>query len=297
MDLWEEEIKLLKEELRSLKECQTQYVSIGVGASGLIFAYAVGTGSLFRQFSAFNVTSVPGAAPAAMPCIDPIFLAPIFIILPIWCIVFDKSTSITRIAGYYQILEKINLDKGMTTHFIGWENSLQKLRDMGRVKEKQIKNGRATFWADLKFKQKCEYFLKILFGKSTYQQYWRLIFYSFFGLCLLCFTFTLAPLLAPYGGHTLPEVLHFNKWLLILSVILFMITSYITYYNTKIFYQLSQGFHSYSANKILWEKLLIEEIDVTKIEEYKEDTSLWKYRKYLYLLIAFVLLVILFIFL
>ncbi len=86
-------------------------------------------------------------------------MIPLVIILPISCIFFNKAVTVTRIVGYYQLLEDFNLgiNEGK---YIGWENSLKRYREYGRDREKLIKQhiGRIKLWEELALVNKIEYF-------------------------------------------------------------------------------------------------------------------------------------------
>lgn len=78
----------LRQELHNLKSCQITFFSLAITSTGLL----LGLGSHF----------ISERVPASL-----IFLSPLVIILPCWCIFFDKATTITRIVGYYRVLEQM----------------------------------------------------------------------------------------------------------------------------------------------------------------------------------------------
>lgn len=157
--LLEKEIEILKEEMRALKECQTKYFCLAVTSTGAIFAYLLsGVNVFFCNDSQYNGTL------NSEIIISPVFLTPLLIILPLCCIFFDKAQTVSRLVGYYQILECFSLGKYDKNKFIGWENSLSLLRKYGRFREKMIKRYLAEIylWEDLRFLCKAVYFLTFL---------------------------------------------------------------------------------------------------------------------------------------
>jgi hypothetical protein len=104
-DLALQEQKTLRGELQQLKSCQLQYFTLTVTGTGGI----LGLSSL-RQEPSMQVLSV---------------IAPLAIILPCWWIFFDKATTITRIIGYYRLLERIVVPRGPIPYcFVGYETAL-----------------------------------------------------------------------------------------------------------------------------------------------------------------------------
>ncbi|MDD4497051.1 MAG: hypothetical protein PHV51_02690 [Methanosarcinaceae archaeon] len=243
-----EELKLLREELRSLKECQTQYVCLSITSAGLIFAYLISEGNILEKTG-----------------INPACLIPLVILLPLSCTFYDKATTISRIVGYYQILEKLNLSKYChdNNNFVGWENALSKLRDYGRDKEKYVKKekGGIKLWENLKITGKLKYFLIVIsiYYKKPSQTYWRIIYSTFFIISVFCFTLELlGPFISYYHNETsLNSVFNENRLSIFLTWIFLVISLHVFGYNLKILFQLEEGFHSYKANRSLWEQILI----------------------------------------
>ena len=87
LNVLQEEQKLLRNEISQLKGCQLQYFTLTV----------TGTATLFGLAAMSQNPMVIGVA----------FLAPLAIILPCWWIFFDKATTITRIVGYYRVIERM----------------------------------------------------------------------------------------------------------------------------------------------------------------------------------------------
>ena len=100
------EMDTLRQELRHLKDCQVRYFLL----------------SLVASITAF------GLASRADNHTPQLYLAPLVVILPCWWTFFDKASSITRIVGYYRILEQIVLQKDRH-QYLGWESSLAAFRD------------------------------------------------------------------------------------------------------------------------------------------------------------------------
>ena len=109
-DLAIREMSLLRDELRSLKTCQFAFLTTAFTATGLLLGFVAK--SIDPKYFDF------------------VFLAPLIVILPCFCFFFDKACTITRIVGYYRVLE----DRIGNGQFRGWENSLsdsrQKIEEM-----------------------------------------------------------------------------------------------------------------------------------------------------------------------
>lgn len=299
-----EELILLRDELKALKECQTRYIGLAITSVGVIFAYlAESLGDVTKYFTT-----------QTDPIINPAYLTPLVIILPISCIFFNKATTVTRIIGYYQILEDFNLERN-DGKFIGWENSLRKLREYGREREKIIKQdfGRIVLWEKLSRIKKIEYFFRIFgfnmeplhgveaIGNNIYQNnpprdlnkpqtYWELVYATFFAMSTLCFILAIGPAIVWNAKHLITDIsLQTNKFDLFLNLtanmfranrfgflltwVFLSISIYIFRFNLKTLYQLERGFHSYYANYVLWDALLIKQIDKKVIDNHINDLS------------------------
>jgi hypothetical protein len=294
--LIEKEIEILKDEMRALKECQTRYFCLAVTSTGAIFAYLLSGINVFLcndiQYNAVLNTDTR---------IDPVFLTPLLIILPLCCIFFDKAQTVYRLVGYYQILECFSLGKCEPNKFVGWENSLNLLRECGRYREKRIKRYLADIylWENLryfcKFKYFCTFFgfwvtdqeqnnpcnqckktLELCFHckfPKKSQMYMRLIYLTFLLISVFCFVIIILPLFLCAPKDNLWEIYRINKVTIILTYILFIFSFNTFIYNLKIIYQLEMGFHSFKANHIFWEKILFkdfEEIETEIQEKFAE---------------------------
>lgn len=224
-ELMQEELKLLRDELKNLKECQTKYVALAVASVGAIFSYLFGNSENLIQYDTINFT------------IYSTYLIPLVVVLPMSCIFFNKAVTITRIVGYYQVLEDFNLGNNKNM-YIGWENSLKEYRKYGREREKFVKQycGKIKLWENLSLLDKSIYLVRIFGfnleplhkdiskndnisaeksynhncpldeyidnGNSTDeslsdiskpQTYWELVYGTFFAMCMLCFILSIGP--------------------------------------------------------------------------------------------------------
>ncbi|HHJ19552.1 MAG TPA: hypothetical protein ENJ84_06950 [Gammaproteobacteria bacterium] len=109
----------LRAELQHLKHCQLKYFSLSITVTGVIF----GVGAKLES-------SFDGA----------IFLAPLLVVIPCWWIFFDKAKTISRIVGYYRVLEEL-VNGSECYKYIGWENSLEKFRQHQQAGELNFISG------------------------------------------------------------------------------------------------------------------------------------------------------------
>lgn len=322
--LMKEELNKLREELKSLKECQTHYIALSVASVSAIFSY-------FFQNSGGVIRFIPDIQTDIK--INSIYLIPLVIILPVSCIFFNKATTISRIVGYYQLLEDFCLEKNKEG-YIGWENSLRNLREYGRDREKLIKQyfGPIKLWEHLSPISKIEYFFRIFgfnmeplhrtkYSNSTIQDnffrifgfdleslnrikysdniiqnkslkdfgkpqtYWELVFATFFAMCVLCFILAIGPAIVFGIKHFITgifiennesnllnlivEAVHEDRFNFLLLWVFLAISIYVFRYNLKILYQLERGFHSYYANYVFWNAIIVEKIDKEKVYALK----------------------------
>jgi hypothetical protein len=205
------EMDTLRQELRHLKDCQVRYFLLSITAA----ASAIGLGIKLDA----NANSYSSQ----------LFLVPLIIILPCWWTFFDKATSITRIVGYYRILEQMVLHEGKH-HFFGWETSLSIFR---RFQESNSSG------AD---PQENHAGLKntiALLRLHTSHKYWVLNWYTFFTLSVLSLVLSVLSGTEPYTQ---------------LLAVFFITLS--TFANFRTVIELVFGQLSFSAHEQTWEKIL-----------------------------------------
>jgi len=102
----------LRAELGHLKTCQT---------SLMVFT-STGTGIFFGLVGSSN-PPIPVAY---------IMLFPLFFLLPLWIIFYDKARSIARIIGFLRLQEKLYLLESPEA-IIGWESAMEKYQQMRHI--------------------------------------------------------------------------------------------------------------------------------------------------------------------
>ena len=151
-------------------------------------------------------------------------------LLPSWWIFFDKATTITRIVGYYRILEKLILGEYVATNNMGWENALREFRERqesNRLKSPDSpKASRLSRWLD------------ILLLRTSHR-YWVISYYIFFALSGLCLVASIA---------TLKGV-----WFLAIPTLMVLISAL---WNARIVWQLTYGRYSYDCNEYFWSQIV-----------------------------------------
>ena len=208
-EIYYKEHVMLRQELHDLKECQIKFLTFSVTVTGVLLSLAV---------------SLTYPLPSA-------YLFPLTILVPSWWIFFDKATTITRIVGYYRILEKAILEPGSVESFIGWENALAKFRELQLAGELTLPRGSVE-------KRPIRRFIELVVLKTTHC-YWVLTYYTFFGLSVLCLALSL------YQGA--------NIVLVSLAAIMIMISAV---WNARVVSNLIWGRNSYTANEFFWRKIL-----------------------------------------
>jgi hypothetical protein len=209
--LYEEERKALREELYSLKNCQITFLTTSITATGLISGLA--------------------ASIAPEPYQGFAFFFPLIVLLPSWWIFFDKATTITRVVGYYRILESLILDRCVAENFIGWENSLGLFRQMQKEgKLRQPKDKVKVGFLD--------WMNEMIFYKTTHR-YWITAYYTFFALSGVCVLI----------GFFLTS----NIWIGLFLSILFIISAI---WNARMVWFLIHKKYSYDWNEDFWRQIL-----------------------------------------
>lgn len=213
MDKLENERNALRAELHFLKSCQLKYFLLSVSASGVVNGFA-------NNFDK-NVPNI-------------IYLVPLLVIIPCWWIFFDKATTITRIVGYYRIIEGIiQTNSSSPYYYLGWENSLNLFR------KKQH---------DVKIRERIVHFSKgIMIGLTrgllfrTTQRYWVINWLTF--LCLGLTSF--------YLGFPESNILKSPMWYVLALI---FIISFL--HNLSVLGKLIDGQNSYSNNFSVWKEIL-----------------------------------------
>lgn len=157
LDILRDEREHLRFELRELKNCQVRYFSLTVSGTAAFFGLA-------------SLSKIQNILPLML-------LAPLIIILPCWWIFFDKATTITRMVGYYRILEEmIRQYPNFPYPYLGFENAIDYYRHKDNDETwKDFKKDRQSL--PNKSKEKTKY---------TRHQYWNINFYTFAALGFLC---------------------------------------------------------------------------------------------------------------
>jgi len=204
--LLEKEFTFLKEEMRELKNCQVQFVTFSVTGTGVLFGLVALTRNELLGVS---------------------YLFPLTILLPSWLIFFDKARTITRIVGYYRIVEKLSLGQ-IDAEFIGWENALAEFRRFeqeGKLKSSPEKD---TLISRI---------IKLVLLQAS--PYWTQIYFIFLGLSALsCF-------------------LSFRtKGDMTIVIMAFILVGIFAIYNLKVLWELIWGLYSHKSNYENWKTIL-----------------------------------------
>jgi hypothetical protein len=214
-----QEMHMLREELLSLKHCQITFLTFSVTATGIL----LGFGTLLGSSSHIVLSAV--------------FLFPLVFLLPAWWIFFDKATTITRIVGYYRILEKLVLDMQYSvSNFTGWENSLREFR---------LLQGQGKLVCPSK---QCKGFslrVRDVFRLKAGHRYWLICYVIFFALSLLCIVVSLALAIV------------FRNWLFLgMAIFTSMIFAASAYSNLRMVHELIYGRSQYNCRECYWEQIL-----------------------------------------
>jgi hypothetical protein len=218
------ELHELREELRDLKGYQFKLLSLAGAITGFLL-------SLTRLRLDREITAVPSPL---------LYLLPLVVILPSWCIFFDKARTITRIVGYCRVIEKQlrHPQKLEPDEFPGWENSLALFRKYRQdIAEEVLAQHKPTF------KQRLGHLrATILLIES--QRYWVLTYYTFFSLCAVCLSIPL---------HFI-NVFHPSAWALegIFLGVATLLTIVTALFNGVILARLIWGVHSYDRLEDIW---------------------------------------------
>lgn len=203
-DLAKLEHSTLRNELNNLKKCQITFLTFAVTSTGILLG-------LLGQ----NIEKLDNPGVVA--------LSPLSILIPFWWIFFDKAKTISRIVGYYRILESYLLGDLKIDRYRGWENSLAQFRRRIGTSSRQtaLKNAHA---------KKEE--------KKTLR-YWSFINAIFVLLCITC-------ILISYK-------IGINQRILIATIV---IVAFSFGFNTRLIYHLTMGRQSYTFHEEFWRIIL-----------------------------------------
>lgn len=237
-----QEKQFLREELRHLKDCQLRYVVLAVGGTGAFFALVATAviGDTARQHH--WLTSV-------------IFLTPLVFVIPCARIFFDKARTISRLVGYFRLLEawshthRQNADR----LYIGWERALSRWRAEEKSaiaengQERQARRDRALPQV---------YLRRIRFGvchEIKGKQYWFIIYNIFFWMSVI--------ILSVQTGNTL--LLAYDdgpfEMKVIFAIFILLAAIYISIVQFGkiggILYELAQKGKTYDDNEKRWREI------------------------------------------
>jgi len=219
---------MLREELHDLKNCQVTFLTFSITATALLL-------SLIEKLSPTDSQAL-------------FSLIPLVILLPSWCIFFEKATTITRIVGYSRILEMLIFNKKKPVmNFAGWETTLAEARNRGDDYEVITKREVAKLWGDLGIKNQLRFISKIFGIRPSYHRYWVLIYDIFCWLSWLCLVWSLILGLGYLRVHQLT---------LLAYIIPIAVTTYVSWSNMKTVYELMDGKYSYMANEHFLKKII-----------------------------------------
>lgn len=162
--LIENDLKAVRNEISDLKKCQTNYAIIVTTFPGLLLGINF-------------IICMDNINPFDLPFIK--ILIPLFIILPVWCIFFDKSKSITRMQAYYMVLETLISHPELICQYTGFESANAQYRKLDRIFKKKFKNRRGfMLWSQQNLLKKVEFIFKaIIFRESS--RYQNILFIVF----------------------------------------------------------------------------------------------------------------------
>ncbi|HHM04915.1 MAG TPA: hypothetical protein ENJ19_04120 [Gammaproteobacteria bacterium] len=218
---YEAERSALRQELHNLKGCQITFLTTTITATGLL----LGLSATFLKHGADDAARLQGLA---------LFL-PLAVIIPFWWIFFDKAKTITRVVGYYRVLEGLMLGRYEAKRYHGWENALEKMR---RFREK--KQGAKAYKVEPEYQIPWS---RIIF-LTTSNRYWPICYYIFLILSLISF----------FLGVTTVQDLDCGRAVLEIALaVIIMISAAV---NLQAVWNLINGANSYRANEKAWKKIL-----------------------------------------
>jgi hypothetical protein len=197
------EMTILRQELHDLKTCQFAFLTTAFTATGVLLGF------------------IPRLAESGLSGFA--FVIPLVVILPAFCFFFDKARTITRIVGYYRILERMVNPDG----FPAWENALS----VSRSKSYEVG------------KWKC--FGHVMLLRPPHG-YWSLAYYTFACLSVLCVGGAWKLTGSPWQSLTFS--------LLVLVLVSLLVIGSLAR-NLYLIWHLTVGKNSYESNFKNWESI------------------------------------------
>jgi hypothetical protein len=166
---------------------------------------------------------------------------------------FDKATTITRILGYYIIIDKIIYNKYESKQFVPYEMAISEARGMVTkyLKSKKINLGLRP-WEDLCKHQKFNFFKDSILNRQDHPRYWSLVYTIFFGLSWLCVILSSTSIIICIINMSIPKM-EYSYVYILFAIIL---TCIVSYDNLRTLYELREGVYSDRANRIYWQHFL-----------------------------------------
>ncbi|HEB97877.1 MAG TPA: hypothetical protein ENJ05_00035 [Thiotrichales bacterium] len=220
---YEAERNALRQELHNLKGCQITFLTTTITATGLLLGLSA---TLLKGGEGSPAARIQGLA----------FFLPLAVIIPFWWIFFDKAKTITRVVGYYRVLEGLMLGRYEAKSYHGWENALEKMR---RFREE--KHDAAPYKGETKYQIPWP---RIIF-LTTSNRYWPICYYIFLILSLISFFL---------GASATVENLDYGHAILILTLAVIILIS--AGVNLQAVWNLINGANSYRANEKAWMRIL-----------------------------------------
>jgi hypothetical protein len=220
-EMAELEHKMLRVELHDLKECQIKFLSAAVVAAGLLLSFS----------NAVQSSEAKGAVSS-----DPLriaYLIPLVVLIPCWWGFFDKAKTISRIVGYYRVLEGFLLGHLSVGQFRGRECSLGEFRraELDKATKGYLESGSPR-----------KHFLEAIFLIPS-QRYWLLAEWTF---AILSFASVGIPLTTIYARR------EFASWQSGVVHGAAVIVLYTLIWNVVILRNLMWRIHSYNTNFEKW---------------------------------------------
>lgn len=235
-ELVSQEMRSLREELRDLKGYQFRLV----GVASVVTGFLLSLGRL-------RLDPSQSAQPP-----ESLYLLPLIVILPSWMIYFDKTKTITRIVGYYRILEAMLAQEARPRHFFGWERALGKFRKSSPNVVKRLNKARRRRTPANRRVQR--FVLTMTLIQS--QLYWTLAYATFIILAIICLWIPVRSLY-PISMYDLSSGFHL-RWTAesFLSVSATLSTFYCAAFCGIILARLTAGENSYDSMELVWKRVL-----------------------------------------